>query len=314
MRCFGYTDEGRPLPDEARLIRHMAQQAIEGLLEREIAAELNAAGHVTSAGGAWTGKTVSRLLVNPRLAGMRTYKGEVVQKRAYPQVLAEDPDDYDSAEATHKRLVETLNGPDRASTPPTRQYLLTGGLAKCGLCGSNLMAQRSNSKRRGMVCRVSAPYFGCGKIRIAAEPLEEDVARHVLARFGSRRVRERLAEHIGEQAAQRLREELDEVEEKLRKLGEDYVQVPLERETFLAAQKVLARERDNLQARLAKSREVESLPEEITDESLATWWKTADLERRRALVQVVLDHVKVGSATRPGYTGFDAGRVAYVWR
>ncbi|GAA3173027.1 hypothetical protein GCM10020001_119470 [Nonomuraea salmonea] len=165
-----------------------------------------------------------------------------------------------------------------------------------------------------MVCRVSAPYFGCGKIRIAAEPLEEDVARHVLARFGSRRVRERLAEHIGEQAAQRLREELDEVEEKLRKLGEDYVQVPLERETFLAAQKVLARERDNLQARLAKSREVESLPEEITDESLATWWKTADLERRRALVQVVLDHVKVGSATRPGYTGFDAGRVAYVWR
>lgn len=72
---YGWRAEGRelvPEPGEQRVLRLILRQARAGASTRVIAAELNAAGHTTKRGRAWTSGAVSTVLTRQRADGRRT--------------------------------------------------------------------------------------------------------------------------------------------------------------------------------------------------------------------------------------------------
>src|SRR5262249_49952644 len=81
---------------------------------------------------------------------------------------------------TSDALRYLLGAPGRMKRTYARAYLLTGGLAVCGLCGKPLVARPRGDGRRSMVCASGPGFYGCGKIRILADPLEDLISGGVL--------------------------------------------------------------------------------------------------------------------------------------
>lgn len=310
MRCFGYTREGEVVEAEAAVISEVANRVVQGDSLRSIVKDLRERGITTTAGKQFQPVTLRRLLQNPRLIGKRVHKGAVVADGDWEPILSP---------TIQRKVVAVLSDPSRHKTQPSRvrRYLLTGGLIRCGLCGHALVSQPSSSGKRGYVCRATAPSFGCGKIRIAAEPIEMDVAERVLGRLASPAIRNRLQAAVatGGDSGELLADQIGDAEQRLRELGEDYGDGKLSRTAFQSANKRIEENLRELRSAIARAAQLESLPLASTPEALADWWENqASLERRRDLVATLIDHVSVGPVTRKGFTGFDPDRVTYIWK
>jgi site-specific DNA recombinase len=186
--------------DEAGLIRAAAARVIaEAAAHPErppslaaIAAEWAAAGVTTSYGGTWTGGELARLLKSPRYAphpdaperGIRVHRaGTISGKRddhrkrtpvmspgQWPPILDAD---------THERLAGRngiLRDPRRLGRTggggKPAKYTLTGGLARCGLCGTRMHAVPGANPpdTRNLAC--PSPPVGCSKVNRRMAPIE----------------------------------------------------------------------------------------------------------------------------------------------
>ncbi|KAA9379729.1 recombinase family protein [Microbispora cellulosiformans] len=319
MRRYGYEADGVTLvPDEVKVVRHMVEHVLKGGSVRSLVDWLDKNGHKTTQGNPWLARGITRLLVNPAMAGHRTYleagrpeeERQIVARDVWPAIITDDE---------QRRLEVILRDPARVTNREgnSRKYLLGGGVLICGLCGRALAGHRSNSGKPGYNCRKSPPYSGCGRIRIAAGPLEVDVAGQVLARFASPAIRRRLAKAVtpeGEDAT--LGQEMTDLQEKLEQLGRDYAdpEVGLPREAFVAASRSLKARLVELKAKVKQAQRFEALPENINPRSLAEWWADAEMEQQRMLVLTVLEHIVVHPSTRIGFQGLDPDRLTYVWR
>lgn len=77
-RPFGYeADRVTVREDEAEAIRDAARQVIAGIPLRRICMTWNEQNITTSTGGAWRLGTLRRMLLSPRIAGLRQHRGEV---------------------------------------------------------------------------------------------------------------------------------------------------------------------------------------------------------------------------------------------
>ena len=320
MRCYGYSDSGNDLiAAEAEVIRDCATRVLAGDSITSIVADLRTREVETTAGKLWTHMSLRRLLVNPRLAGLRTHKGEVTGKGDWPAIVDKK---------THQRLVAILTDPARGSGKLTnvRRYLLTGGLLVCGgladrddptrpVCGRPLYAQPSNSGKRGYVCRGASPSYGCGRIRIAAESLEDHVRDRVLGRLASPRIRAQLTAAVTVVAADddALDHQLAALDERLTEAGRLYARGRMSAATIQAVEREVGLERHRLQAARDQLGRIRALPP-ATPEALADWWLDASLTQRRDIVSTVLDHIVVRPSTRRGHTDLDTDRLQFEWK
>src|SRR5262245_15620073 len=114
------------VPHEVAVIQECAARVLAGETARAIAIDLNRRGIATTEGRQWRSGTLTQMLVNPTVAGLRSHKGAT-------KVPAQWEGAIDLA--THERLVALVaarkRGP-RAST--ARKHVLTG-LLRCGRCG-----------------------------------------------------------------------------------------------------------------------------------------------------------------------------------
>ncbi|WP_172896462.1 recombinase family protein [Micromonospora echinofusca] len=302
------------------MIRDIAKRVLGGESMRSVVADLRARDVRTSAGRPWTQQSLSRLMRNPRLAGLKTYHGEVVGAGQWAAILDEK---------THHELVKLLDDPARKQPFATnvRKYLLSGGFLQCGyplqgaddngphMCGKSLYTQPSNSGKRGYVCRAGSPSYGCGRIRIAAEALEEEVTARALARLASPKVRARLeaAVRSAVRGDVQVAEALDALDERLAEAGQAYAKREISLVTLKAIEAEVKAEQKAIRENLAQAARLESLPA-ATPEALAEWWVDAPLERRRELLALVLDRVIVKPATRAGSSQLDLDRLEFVWK
>ncbi|MEH1014584.1 recombinase family protein [Micromonospora sp. CPCC 206060] len=321
MRCYGYDETGRTvIPAEAAVIREVVKRVLAGESMRSAVADLRARGVETSAGRPWTQQSLSRLLRNPRLAGLKTYRGDVVGKGQWEAIIDRE---------THKQLLKLLDDPARKQPAATnvRKYLLSGGFLACGYplpddggpgvhdCGKPLYTQPSNSGKRGYVCRSGSPSYGCGRIRIAAEALEEEVTVRALARLGSPKVRGRLEAAIGAvgNTAEHVEAAMKALEERLTEAGQEYAKRQISMVTLKAIEAEVGQEKKAVRERVAQAERLRGLPA-TTPEALAEWWIDAPLERRRELLALVLERIVVKPATRPGMARLDVDRLEFVWK
>ena len=146
---------------------------------RSIAMNWNERGVKTVGGGIWQGSMIRRVLMSPRIAGLKEHRGEIVGEATWPAIIDR---------ATHDRLVGLLGDESRrpANYGRPRVHPLAG-LLYCRSCGGLLVTYLQPRQGRGYGCRKDENRVCPGRVRIAAEPLEEYVAGYVIEMWKSPR-------------------------------------------------------------------------------------------------------------------------------
>jgi DNA invertase Pin-like site-specific DNA recombinase len=301
-RPYGFEEDRRTVREpEAARIREAARRLLAGETVRGILREWTEAGVPTVTGGPWRVTSFRRMMVSPRIAGLREHNGKVIGPATWQGIIRVEE---------HEALRAILLDPARRKNHVTaRSYLLTG-YAVCGVCGAKLVARPKAGHVRAMVCATPE---GCGKIRRVAEPLEDHVRDMVLAALDGAGLEAALRARAGDnrrtqQLVDRIRTDETRLERAKRALVDGDLEVADFRRLRTEIEERLAEGR-RLLARMAGA----TAAVEIKAGQAAAWWGAASLDRRRAVLALLVDQVVVHPALR-GLNRFDPTRVKVVWR
>jgi site-specific DNA recombinase len=272
-RLFGYTRDGRVIPEEAATTRRIVADLLAGKTLGRVTSSLD--GTLTTRGTVWRNGTVKQYLLNPRIAGFSTLKGEVVAEGTWEPLVGRD--DW-----------ETLRGILTArtrDTPP--RVALLGGLIYCGRCGHRLI---TGAARKGRTYRCpSRPGMpGCGRVSSYAGPIEEVVEGYAQARLADPRVLKRVAELRSSGGTPALLSEVAALEARLLELERSLEEpgVPV-----AAITRAMSRARDRLAACQVELAEASASAPAAEYVGGAEW--PDDLARRRQLVAIALGDERV---------------------
>jgi site-specific DNA recombinase len=311
FRGFGYSADHLTLNEgEADLLRDAARRIIAGESAGAIAREWNAVGVRTVLGKKWNGLAIRRILKSPAITGLRQHHGRVVAVAVWPAII-----DRVTWEAVRRAIASR---PEAKVGPPPRDYLLTGGLAICGLCGAALRARPRADKVRSYVCVAEERRDGfrpCGGVRCVAKPLEDLIFEELLAAMDEagleRAMQFDMADEVAHQSE--LLAVLADTEHKLAQIEERYLEGDVSRASYGRIRDRHRRIADDVRQRLA-ARKARQLSEETPRAAgeLRTWWADAALTQRRAFLRVLIKSVLVKPAAYRG-ARFSSSRIEIVW-
>jgi site-specific DNA recombinase len=299
-RPFGYEPDRVTVREaEAALIRDAVARVIAGETLRGICRDWMTRGVMTPTGKPWRQSVLARILMSPRIAGLRSHHGVVVAEAVWPAIITR---------AEHERVKRVLTDPARRTNRPARSHLLTG-LTVCGVCGARLVA-RPRSDRTRCYCCVKGPGFhGCGKIRRLAEPVEALVIEAVIQAADNRAIAAVISEaEGGDEAAV----ELGELEARSTDLAGMFAAGEIDRGEWMTARAAVQARIADCRRRLAvDSRSAALAP--FAGGHLRAAWPTLSFDRRRAVLAAVIEAVVVYPAVR-GFNRFDPSKIGLHWR
>jgi site-specific DNA recombinase len=297
-RPFGYErDRVTIRPGEAEIVREIAGRVLAGESLHAIAANLNARGLSTTTGAKWKPQPLRRILLSPRIAGLRGHRGEIAATAVWPAIITQ---------ADHRRIVAILTDPARTKNNGRQRRLLTG-LLVCGRCGARMVSRPRGDGSPCYVC-AKAPGDGCGGIRVLGEPLDDLVTAAALIYLDSPALADALAERHGND---KTLGELADVDARLAELGELWAAGDIDRSGWKAARDALERRRADLQADV-RTDTAGTAVEALAGEAAIDWPNLAH-GRRRAILAALINSVTIGPAVR-GRNRFDPDRVTISWK
>ena len=207
-KAFGFhADTHQPDPATAPLVKKAYAAILAGASLGDICRQWNAAGAYTLSGRPWTAETLTKFVRQPRNAGLRAYKGEVIGKATWPALVDE---------STWRTAQTVLEAPERKpGGKSVRRHLLTG-VAHCGKCGHYLSASYRTDRRIVYVCKA------CHGVSILSENLVPVVYRIVSGRLAMPDAVDLLkAEQHDTAEAEAIRLELNELYGELENIGRE---------------------------------------------------------------------------------------------
>lgn len=326
-RTFGYTrarDEQNKAvlhvdEDQAAILRDAADKILAGWSLSNLAADLTARGVRGANGAQITYKTLNRMLVNPTVAGYRVYRGEIVGKGLWPPILDEDTWQAVRAKLAKPRSVQTKNGDTYAitehqygsrSSRARRRYLLTGGIAVCGVCDPPTAMRAQRRKVYGERLEAIYTCWHGFHVGIMADPLEQHVADELLAEFD--RPQFLAAISADEYASQRdaILAGLTADENQRTALAQEWATGGLTVAEWRTARQAIDLHEQQLRRGLA------DLPAPLVGVDISQVreaWPHMLLDEKRELIEMFIETVTVHPA-KPGAKAFDPSRVAIEWR
>lgn len=305
--------------DQAALIREAATRVLAGWSLRSCAADLAKRGVKLPYGGAMVGDAVRRVLVAPTTAGKRAH-GEKLYEGNWPAILDEETWQLLQAQLGRARKVSgrgrrQVGGRRRNAA---RRYLLTGGLARCGVCGNEMIGamktRKAEQRTPYLLCRpasnADATYTGKGGakcVAIPAEAAEKRVVEWLFAELEKPEFLSRVSTDNGAERRAELTTALTALEERRRKLAGRYALDEISDGDWDTMQAALGEREHELRVELAA---VPVAPPTIDIDAIRELWPTEDmtLDERRAFIRRYVAEVTI----RPGRSGvrrFDPERV-----
>jgi site-specific DNA recombinase len=297
-RPFGMTvGRAELVPAEAEAIREAAAFVVEGGKLYRIVKRWNDAGLLTVNGNRWdTGKVRSVLTAN----WARGLGPEGVAA-CWPAII--DP-------VTARRLDAILKDPARRlRRPEVQRHVLSGGLLCCGRCGGRMHSANTNG-HRGYGCRE------CHRIRVRAEPIEEDLSYRLFARLDEDTVAAAVV--AGTTGTASGSDDVDAEIASIEARKAEYLDMfdageisraeLRERRGRLDEQLVALRAEAARDAGRERQRRLQS-----EAFSLVERWETLDVDQRRLVFEAFMEQVTVSPAVR-GRPSYDASRVKVTWR
>ncbi|WP_167543252.1 recombinase family protein [Streptomyces violaceusniger] len=295
---------------EAAPLRQAASRRIQQQTYEAITTWMNAEGYRTTRGGRWRPSVLANVLDHPAIAGLAEDADGNLVDSGGPRII--QPEEFKAI-----RAVRRLNDPTYRRAEQ-REYLMTGELTDCGLCGGIFGASPANSGSRGYRCLPNRPQHpgGCGRVRISADPFETYVAEHVVAELAKPEVSALIGqareEILAEAAKLRAQVKADKARQK--ELGESYARSPdLSLSAFRAADKQLT---DQIRENAAQARfleQVRHVPVGAVPD-LVRWWRHAPLASKQGVLTLMLERVTVYPAAARGSRTVDGDRVQLTWR
>jgi site-specific DNA recombinase len=303
-RPFGYCAD--------RVTRHLAEgQAVaeacqallgggtvSGIMREWTAAGLHPAQSKT---GRWTRQSIRTILLNPRIAGLSVYRGEIVGTGQWEPLVAEE---------TWRAVRGILDDPARK--PPRGVRTLLGGLALCP-CGNVVTGQPSHTGHHVYRCAPPGRDSGYqGHVARRAAPVDDFIERTVIARLSAPDAADLVAVPEGGPDVARLREEAAAIRATLEEMARDRALGLMTR-----AQMVAGTEAANI--RLAEiGRELEEAAREnvlaplVAAENAAGVWESLDLARKRAIIKTLMT-ITLLSPGKGAHHAFDPATVQMTW-
>lgn len=298
-RPFGYDDDRRTIRvDEARLIREAATRILAGATIRGLCNDWNRRGVPTVTGKPWHPGTLRNLLTSGRIAGLRYHHGVRTAPAVWPGIIDVD---------THLRLRAILLDPARRLNIRSRRYLLTGGLAVCGICDAALVARPRQDKRPCYVCATGAGFHGCGKIRSLAEPLDDDI----LDRFAQRLIAGKLTQP--DEPVRDVSLEVLACEAQLEQLAEDAGNGLISRAEWFTARDTVIERLNRLRGTTAADVGRQRLVDLAAQPDPLAALLNMSVDQQRAHLQDGIERITVGPAVK-GRNFYDGDRVHVEWR
>jgi DNA invertase Pin-like site-specific DNA recombinase len=355
-RPFGYEHgidaEGNKtyviVPEQAEAIRWAAEKVLAGWSLSRIAAKLRArglegphrvkvrdeagnvvtdeAGRPVTRAGRLTPQSVRSMVTNPTVAGHRVYQGRIVGAGKWPAILDEDTWQAVRANLAVPRIVRRSDGgeypigPAHVGNPAGRRYLLTGGLAVCGVCEAPLTGSIKQLRNKQGVRRV--PYLLCHPTKggracvgIMLEQTETHVREAMFDAIDRPEFLDALAADGSAARRDQIMTGLAAVERQRDELAGLWALPPgtpgaLTMGEWQTARTGLAEHERRLRAELA------AVPPPMLAFDIAhirLGWPRMELDEQRDVLRKVITAVVVHPA-KPGTKGFDPGRVSIVWR
>jgi len=318
-RPFGWLAlEGKPSwdprrhdPVEARLIRQAVDDVLAGATISDIARRWTASSVKQPKAGAlgWHPTTIRSLLTSPRNAGLVTYKGDVLRAGTWAPII-----DRPTWERVCAELEQRAS---HYSTARRRRKLLSGVLV-CGLCGKLLMHGGNGTRpltdgtrrpsMRIYLCKAGPGASGCGRLQIAAEPLERDIVEALLAYLDTADLA-RLAgtSDAGETAT--VTAELAAIDQEARETADLAAAGEIRPADFARYSSGIEARRKTLRQRLSHVSTSAALePYAGKQGVLRAVWPSLSDDQRRLLVAGAFGRLTV-SARTPGAYGYDFSRV-----
>lgn len=304
------------IPQQAAAIRLAADWVLAGWSLARIAAKLDSLGHRGARGAKLNGFTVKRMVLNPAVAGLRSYKGAIVGRGIWEPILTEDTWNAVRDKLSEPRLVSRIDGGTypvdrtRARTS-ARRYLLTGGCARCGVCGAPMAAALKRLRSE------TKPYYSChpnagGRacVGVLGDPFEAYVAATLLDELDKPEFLAALAVDDREAEREEITTAIRGLDGQRGDLAKMWARRTLTAEEWQAARAELAEQEQELRRQLA---EIPVKPPHLEPGVIRAAWDAMVLDERREIVSMFIEKVVVSRA-KPGTTRFDSGRVEVVWR
>jgi DNA invertase Pin-like site-specific DNA recombinase len=304
-RPFGFEDDRVTVrPNEAAIIRELADRLLAGETLRSLCADLNERGIMTSSNGDWTPTPLRRMLRSGRISGQREHQDEIVANGRWDKII--EPEQT-------TRIRALLDDPSRRATRAPRRYLLSGGLLRCGQCGAQMVARPRQDGTRRYVCASGPRYVGCGKSYTLAEPLEDLVTEAVLWRLDSPELAQMIRNDQNGNGAE-SQGEADALAARLDDLAVAYANGDVTMREWMAARDPLRRRHEVALRRVARASKAGVLNGHVGHaDEVRKRWPDLGLDRRRAIIAAALSHVTVKPGRR-GYNRFDPQRFDLTWR
>jgi hypothetical protein len=301
--AYGWTREPGPdgtvrevlVPEQAAVIRRIADALLAGESLRSITAGLNADAVPSPTGKPWAKGMVRALVLRERNAGLRVHRGEVVGEGAWQPILDR---------GRFEQLRAVLSDPARKTGTGTAAKHLLSGIARCGVCGATL---RVALNRRVPSYRCSE--HGCVTRR--RQDLDELVTAVVVQRLARPDAAGLFT--TGDTADRRAAlAEAEQLRARLDHAADQYAEGSIDGRQL---ERITARLRPQLAQAEKRMRTVDSAP--LLDglagaPDVAAVWEQLPLSRRRAVVALLLD-IRV-HRTRQGARTFDPEAVVIEWR
>ncbi len=278
-------------PQQAAIVRRIAEHLLTGGTVRSITLALNAEGVPNPTGRAWHPSSVRRMIVSPTYAGRRVHRGAVVGDGDWPAILTLDE---------HLALVAAMTAPGRASKRPSVRKHLCSGLARCSECEGPL---RVVLDRRRPTYACATP--GCYRVTVGKESLDAFVSEALRARLARPDVVAALGR--GDIATvQAARDALDDLDARRADVLAMLADGTLRRAEATPILKSIDAERRDADARaLAAVGSRELLDLDVNRLDAPTLARVAPLVLSRVVVR--------RSAQVRGHNRFDASRVTFEW-
>lgn len=281
-RPFGWEDDHRTeRPAEAEAIRWAADALLQGSTISAVCREWAARGLVPpqqamrGSRQGWTRNSVTTILRNPALAGICTYKGEVMAEDAWPPILPR---------ATWEAVLSLLEDPAR--TPPRGVRTLLGGIARCQ-CGNYVVGAKSSRGARIYKCNPTSRNGALGPHYTGrAEPVDDYVTRIITGRLALPDVADLIVPPCGVDAVA-LRTEAQSIRRNLDELAAEAAVHGFSKSMLAAANKRATARLAEIAAQLAASASASALAPFVAGQQAEAVWADLDDPRRREVIKTL---------------------------
>jgi DNA invertase Pin-like site-specific DNA recombinase len=309
MRPFGYqVDRVTVIESEAAIVREVVARYLAGESLMSLTTWMQAEGVRSVAGLPWRTSTLRTLLVNPRIAGLRAHRGEVVGPAVWAAIITP---------AQHEQVLSLMDRRKLTGRRTARRYLLSGML-RCGKCGNKLFSsarREGDRNRRRYVCSSSPDHGGCGKLTVVAEPVEEWIAEAVLMRLDSPAMADALAGRAASDERHAvLLTDLRADQEQMEELAAEWGAKRITSAVWKAAREPIEERMRKAERQLSQLTGTTALDGLIGNgDELRRSWDGLNLTRQAAIVAAVLDFATIAPGT-PNARGMDPARIIPTWR